>query len=150
MKFPGRLVLLVAATLSLSSRAERPKSAHEFTASDLLACSPYIAVIQIDEAPPPQMDDAAMSPRISKQRAEARMTTAVRGELPGTFHIENEADSVLTPGRKLAFLERIGPGRYILSSPVSLRRITGDMVYWFPHDEVPLREVLSALKAEGS
>lgn len=141
----GALALFIVIVGLMSAQAERPKRAHEITAADLVACSPYIAVIEIAEAPPARGDDASNNPQIYKQRAEARLVTAVRGALPETFRIENEANSVLTPGRKLAFLEQISPTRYILSSPVSLRRISGDTVYWFPHTEVPLREVLASL-----
>lgn len=149
MRFFPSLILL-AATLSLAAQAEAPKRAQDFTAADLMACSPCIAVIQIDAAPPVRGDDASSNPRIHKQHAEARLVAAVKGKLPARFRIENEADSVLTPGRKLAFLEELAPGRYILSSPVSLRRITGDTVYWFPHREVPLNEVLAALRGGNS
>ncbi len=112
----------------------------------LLHNSTSIAVIEIKDAPPLGMSDKAWNPQLAKQQAQATLITLVRGTLPASFIIENETRSVLANGEHLAFLRRVEEGRYILSTPASLRRIRDGQVYWFPRDYVPLDQALAQIK----
>jgi len=112
----------------------------------LLRNSTSIAVIEIKDVPPLGMSDKTWNPQLAKQEAKASLIKLVKGTLPETFIIENETKSVLANGPHLAFLRRVEEGRYILSTPGSLRRIKDDQVYWFPHNYVPLAQALAQIK----
>lgn len=120
--------------------------AAEVTLPVLLKNSTTIAVIEITSTPPMRMEESAFDPKLFKQQGEAKLVQLIRGYLPETFQIENETNSTLTVGLHLAFMRRLEEGRYILSTRGSLRRIKGDLVYWFPHDYVPLAQALAEIK----
>jgi hypothetical protein len=121
--------------------------AAEATLSDLLKESTSIAVVDIETpSAPPGLDDRTWRSQLAKQHAQAKLVKVVRGYLPETFQIENQSNSILTPGRHLAFLRRVEEGRYILSTPGSLRRIQDDQIYWFGKDFIPLDQALAQIK----
>jgi len=136
-----RLLVLLLIVAGLS-----PAFAAEVTLSDLLRESTSIAIVDIENPTDPGLDDTAWKSQLAKQHAQAKLVQLVRGTLPQTFQIENQNNSILTPGRHLAFLRRLEEGRYILSTPGSLRRIKDGQVYWFSRDFVPLDQALAEIK----
>ena len=63
----------------------------EMTPEKLIDCSPVIAVIHIERAPAPRIEDAAFDPKIFKQRVPAVCIKRVKGDIPEEFSIENGA-----------------------------------------------------------
>lgn len=122
--------------------------AKEISPERLIEISPVIAIVSISDAPKPKIEDAALNPQIYKQRVPARCIKRLKGNAPENLIIENEENSVITAGFHLAFLRPLGKDRFILSSPFSLRRISDNQVYWFPHEYVPLREVSRFVKSQ--
>lgn len=137
------LCFLFFAEALLAGRPDRVQAA------ELIGGAPVIAVVEIRGAKAPQMNDASADLRIFKQRATARTARVIKGDLPETFTIENEADSVLSDGFHLAFLRRAADARYVLSSPVSLRRIKEGKAYWLGNEYVEIDEIVSQILAEG-
>jgi len=125
------------------------QSPDQITADILIARSPVIALIEVSGAGEPRMNDASAELSIHKQRAQARCIKTVRGEPPKIFIIENERDSVLTDGPHLAFLRPLSDKRYILSTPVSLRRVKGDKAFWFHSEYKAIREIVAEIELSG-
>ncbi|MEO8205249.1 MAG: hypothetical protein ABI615_03655 [Chthoniobacterales bacterium] len=140
-------IIFLAASLPLMAQLTPP-----LTAADLINRSPVIAIISIPHAPTARINDASLDLEIFKQRTKASCLQKIKGDLPSAFLIENEKDSVLTAGTHLAFLRLINDNRYILSTPVSLRRIERDDVYWFegfsPLEGV-VKEIQTTMSKEG-
>ncbi|MEO6054158.1 MAG: hypothetical protein ABIP97_09115 [Chthoniobacterales bacterium] len=121
-------------------------------ANQLVEVSPLIAIISIARAPHSRMNDASTNQEIFKQRIRVVCLQKVRGDLPKTFLLENDNDSALSPGTHLAFLRKIDDNRYILTTPVSLRRIEAGDVYWFDGPtllSVVLKEIQLAIPADN-
>ncbi len=109
--------------------------------AELIESASVIAVIEIQDAKPSRMNDASIDLTMFKQRATAETRRILVGTLPATFTIENEANSVISNGSHLAFLRPLSDSRYILTSPVSLRRIIDGKAYWFQNAYVDVEKI---------
>jgi hypothetical protein len=137
---------LIPALCLLAGSASLAGNPDQISRADLIAAATVIAVVEIRDAKPPRMNDASLDLAIFKQRAVAKAIKILVGTLPEEFTIENEADSVLTNGPHLAFLRPLSGSRYILTSPVSLRRIKSGKAYWFPNEYADLDKIAAEIR----
>lgn len=121
------------------------------TKEELIDRSPFIAVVELSGIPPLMLNDASLGGvAIPTQHATAKVLQPIEGVLPVDIFIENEAHSILTNGKQLAFFKRLKEKNgFILSAPNALRKIDGDKVFWFPGDaslEVVIKEIKKLLQ----